>query len=72
MALNKPSQNASRSSDRNPTASVLMRFITHAMWLHLMHPIVIQRPRLNSNDSYLSISSEPLMCFIRQLRPNRL
>ena len=52
MALIKPTQNASRSSDRDPTTGVLMHFITHATWLYLMRPIVIQRPRLNGNDSH--------------------
>ena len=40
----KPTKNASRSSDRDPTVSILMRFIMHATWLHLMRPIAIQRP----------------------------
>ena len=31
----KLTENASRASDRDPTASVFMRFITHATWLHL-------------------------------------
>ena len=68
----KPIQNASRSSECDPTTSVLMRFITHATWLHLMGLIMIQRPRLNSNDSHPRVSSEPLMHFIIRLRPNRL
>ena len=47
----KPIQNASRSSDRDPTAGISMRFKTHATWLHLECQIVIQRPLLNGNDS---------------------
>ena len=31
----KSTKNASRESDRDPAASVLMHFITHGMWLHL-------------------------------------
>ena len=46
----KPTKNASRASDRDPTTSILMRFITHAMWLHLGGRLVIQQLRLNSND----------------------
>ena len=65
-------QNVSRSFDRNPTVCVLMRFIMHTTWLHLRCPIAIQRARLKGDDSHPHISSESLIRFIGQLRPNRL
>ena len=48
----KSTENALRASDRNPTASVLRHFITHAMSLHLSRRSAIQRPILNGNDSH--------------------
>ena len=45
----KPTKNISRASDRDPTANDLIRFITHATWLHLRRRSAIQpipfRPR---------------------------
>ena len=48
----KSTENASRESDLDPTTYVLMRFITHATWLHLTRRSAIQPPRLNSKDSH--------------------
>ena len=46
----KSAKNTSRESVRDPMASVLMRFITHATWLHLSGRSAIQWLRLNGND----------------------
>ena len=54
----KSTKNASRVSDRDPTASILMRVIVHATWLHLKRRSAIQQPRLNGNDLHP-------MCFVR-------
>ena len=48
----KLTENASRASDCDPTTSVLMRFITHATWLHLGGRSTIQRLRLNGKNSH--------------------
>ena len=38
----KPTKSISRASDRDPTMSDLIRFITHATWLHLRRRSAIQ------------------------------
>ena len=48
----KLKKNVSRAFDRDPTASVFMRFITHATWLHLSGRSAIRKLRFNSNDSH--------------------
>ena len=48
----KLTKNASRAFDHDPTTSVLMRFITHAMWLHLSGRSAIRKLRFNSNNSH--------------------
>ena len=53
MAEIKPTKNASRASDHDPMADVTCIFITQVTWSNLGNRSVIQRLRVNGNDSHL-------------------
>ena len=61
MAEIKTNENTSGALDQDRTDSISCVFSSHATWQNLGSLSLIQRPRLNHNDSHLYVSSEPLI-----------
>ena len=61
MAEIKTNENASETSDQDPTDDVSSVTAMLVTWKNLDSSSLIQWPRLNCNDSHPHVSSEPLI-----------